>query len=86
MAHKQPMTFEEHQEQGKSLHAARNALMDISLAVAKHYGKTSKDARILFKVIDDLDKARGLLDERVFAEYPQKATGELVKVYYPGEA
>jgi len=83
MAHKSPLTFEEHKALGERLCTARETLLDAGLTVAKHYNKTSKEARQLFKVVDDIDAVRCLLDDHVFDEYHIKSTEELSHVYYP---
>lgn len=81
---REPMPFEDHKKHGKDLFATRNSLQKTALAIAKHYGKTSKEARRLFRAVDAIDEARSLLDDRLFAERHQKPTEDLEDIYYPG--
>ncbi|MCK9404984.1 MAG: hypothetical protein M0Q43_00595 [Methanothrix sp.] len=84
MARKLSMSFEEHKALGENLNTARETLMDAGMVIAKHYNKTANESRKIFKVLDDLDMVRCLLDDRVFDEHREKTTGELTRVYYPG--
>lgn len=73
-------TFEQHQEIGKLLFLAREALIKASCEL--HNNKRTKLARLATKSYMALDSLRCELDSLVFEEHPERPTQELASTYY----
>jgi hypothetical protein len=82
MTKKTPLTFEQHEELGRTLEQIRNALQTRYVQVANAYPQTGPNSvavRKLKSALADVNEARSALDSAVFREYPEQAE---TTVYY----
>jgi len=73
------LSFEDHQEMGDALYRMRNELMEFRGKIGK---KSSKPSRQLQQALSKIERARCLLDNELFADFPERETNELTRVYY----
>lgn len=79
------MTLKQHRALSLRLCRYISETTDIYLEVAAKVGKTSQAAKALELHIKELHSARSKFDDIVFADYPDKPTSTLAKIYYGGE-
>lgn len=77
------MTFEEHRELGRRLHATDVAAGRDFVDLANRYGTSTKLARRARRVMNDLSELRSELDSQLCREHPDDFAPE---VYYPGSS
>jgi hypothetical protein len=82
MRNKQKLSYDEHIEYGKELRLDSEGYMNMHLTLCKKYGKTSREARAAERILNYIDHLKDLMDEKVFIEYGEKTTEELISVYY----
>jgi len=76
------MEFDEHVELGNRLKADKRHYGHVYLAICAKYGKTSREAHAMERLIKGFDHVKNVLDDCVCGEYPKKPDNEVVSVYY----
>jgi len=76
------MEFDEHVELGNRLKVDNRHYVNAYLAICAKYGKTSREARAMDRLLKGFDHVRDVLDDSVCGEYSEKPDSEVLSVYY----
>lgn len=89
MQKKKLLTFEEHQEIGRTLSQMDRDLVHISVQLANAYPINLGYLKKIDRITNELLKLRSKLDTVVYEEFPEKTHLERIAIYFgpekPGE-
>lgn len=74
------MTVDQHQKLGRDLKDAERMILDVCMR--RHYGKSTKQDKSLWKALEALGAVRCAMDDAVFVEHPELSNHELIAIYY----
>jgi hypothetical protein len=80
MVKKLKLPLEEHREIGRNLWWISTYLLHLTVNLRRSYSPDHPIVRLTSRLADRVNALRELLDEAVFAEYPNKADTD---IYYP---
>jgi len=81
MNKKPGFTLDEHRTMGRELYDVSRILSRTSVATSNTYANKDRAAAGLSRALQQVNKARSALEERMFAEYGDRAA---LGIYYPG--
>lgn len=79
---KKGFSLEQHQQFGDAVHAARAAIVKLSIEASKAYPFKEKVHRRIGKTLDAIEELRCELDSLVFAENRDRGSSENASIYY----